>query len=644
MKKIIFISGVFTLVVSILVITGWIFSIKPLLNIIPGAETMKFNTALLFLLSGLSILNTLYTAQKYSILDKVISFILLFIGGVTLIEYGWSLNLIIDTLFIEDKITDDFPGRMSGATALCFMIVGLALIGIYSKKRLIKKITQNTLLVVIIFAMISIEAYILQIPTGERFFFFNSMALHTSILFVLISLALALKNPDIGFMGLLTGDLIGSKVLLRSLFIVVGIPLALSFCWLIITSRGWIEKDFGIALYTIFLLIIFLLFISDLAIRLNNVDRERNTLEAALIESNKELTYFKEGLDESFSVAKSNANGTIHYVNDNLCKATKEERKNLIGKNYKTLVSPRHLPKFHKDIVEQIRSGQIWKGEIELRSAEDKYSWSQVIVVPYKNEKGSIYQHLLIAQDISERKKNECLIAKYISEIEQKNKELDEYAHITSHDLQEPLRTIVAFIDVFKTEHANDLNDQAKILLDYINQSTERMRKLITGLLEHANIGQSKIRGPINCNTILENLKHDLLYLIESKDVIIKVDELPEIFGNPLEIRLLFQNLITNAIKFRKPDKQPIIEIKSRIIENGWEFSILDNGIGIPQKNLDNIFGMFSKLHHKDQFEGLGIGLAHCKKIVKSHGGNIWAESNLNQGTTFFFNIQKIRV
>jgi PAS domain S-box-containing protein len=639
MKKITFLTGILTIVVSILVMLGWLFDIKPLLSIVHGAATMKFNTALLFLFVGLSLLNSLYTEHEYSILDKVISLALILIGSITLIEYGLSPNFSIDKLFVEDKITDYLPGRMSGATAFCFILISLALIGIYSKKTILKRITQNILLVIILFAMVSIESFILQIPTRSRIFFLNSMALHTSILFVLVSISLAFVNPTLGFMGLLTGNLTGSKILGRSLLILILIPLTLSFFWLSFTNRGWIEKDFGIAIYTIVSLFIFLLFIGNLAIRLNHIDRERNALDEALIDANKELSYFKQGLDESFSVAKSNARGKIHYVNDNLCSATKQTKDELLGKDYKTLISPRHSSNFYNEILQEILSGRIWKGEIELQTAEDRYSWSQVIIVPYKNKKGNIYQHLYIAQDISDRKRNEDLIARYISEIEQKNTELDEYGHITSHDLQEPLRTIVSFIDVFKSEYSNELNDHAKMLLNYIDQSAERMRELITGLLEHANIGQSKILEPISCDAILNNLGSDLLNLIERNNVILKIDKLPEIVGNPLEIRLLFQNLIINAIKFRNPDRRPIVEINGKTIENGWEFSITDNGIGIPKNSRNKIFTIFSRLNHRDQFEGVGIGLAHSKKIVKNHGGKIWVESNLKEGSTFFFNI-----
>ena len=639
MKKITFIVGILTIVISILVMIGWFFEYKPILSIIPGAATMKFNTALLFLLTGLAILNTIYTQHDYSILDKVLSFALLFIGIITLIEYALSPNFTIDKLFIEDEITDNLPGRMSGATAFCFILTGLAIIGIYSKKIIFKKVTQYILLLITVLALISIEAFILQVPTDKRIFFLNSMAIHTSILFVCTSIALALKNPNVGFMGLLTGRLTGSRIIVRSLLILILAPLVLSFLWLLLTNAGWVEKDFGIALYTVVLLLIFLLFIGSLAFKLNYFDQQRNILEGALLESNQELTYFKQGLDESFSVAKSNAKGKLHYVNDNLCSSTDLTKDELLGKYYKTLIPPEYSTALYDSILNDLLNGLIWKGEMELRSDEDNYNWSQVIIVPYKNKKGSVYQHLYIAQDISQRKKNESLIANYIAEIERKNKDLDEYGHITSHDLQEPLRTIVAFIEVFKSEHARDLNDHAQLLLDYIDQAAERMRGLISGLLEHANIGESKIVETINCNSMLEDLGNDLSNLIDRNNVILKIDNLPEIIGNPLEIRILFQNLITNAIKFRQPGVQPIIVIKGEVIEKGWQFSISDNGIGIPENSLDKIFIMFARLHHKDQFEGVGIGLAHSKKIVKSHGGKIWVESQLNQGSTFFFNI-----
>ncbi|MGB3774560.1 MAG: hypothetical protein WA951_04830, partial [Leeuwenhoekiella sp.] len=251
---------------------------------------MKFNTAGLFLLLSLGVLNMLYTRNEYSVFDKIVSFSLIFIGSITLLEYTLAPNFTIDKLFIEDEITDTFPGRMSGATAFCFVFLGFALNGIYSKKAFITKLTQYVLLVVLLISLISIEAFILQIPSVKRIFFLNSMALHTSLLFIFTSIALALQNPTAGFMGLLTGHLLGSRIIVKSLFILVLTPLILSFCWLIVTNEGWMEKDFGIAVYTVLLLLIFLVFIGNLATKLNHLDLERNVLENALLDANQELT------------------------------------------------------------------------------------------------------------------------------------------------------------------------------------------------------------------------------------------------------------------------------------------------------------------------------------------------------------------
>ena len=165
------------------------------------------------------------------------------------------------------------------------------------------------------------------------------------------------------------------------------------------------------------------------------------------------------------------------------------------------------------------------------------------------------------------------------------------------------------------------------------------MRNLINSLLEYSRIGGNRKLAPVDCNLLVSQISNDLNKIINENNATILYKNLPVVNGYETELRLLFQNLIHNAIKFRKKEIVPIIEISAQKEPEKWVFSVKDNGIGIAEKYLKKIFVIFQRLHDRDTFEGTGIGLAHCKKVVRLHGGQIWAESQPGEGSTFFFTI-----
>jgi two-component system, chemotaxis family, sensor kinase Cph1 len=233
--------------------------------------------------------------------------------------------------------------------------------------------------------------------------------------------------------------------------------------------------------------------------------------------------------------------------------------------------------------------------------------------------------------------------------LEFRNKELEQFAYITSHDLKEPLITISGMINLFVDEYEDKLDENGKMTLSFINESSERMRNLIDALLEYSRLGNTKEDTIIDTNTIITSLKADLSNVIARTNTTIKTKKLPTIKGSEIEIRLLFQNLISNGIKFIKTDTKPIIEIDCKKITDTtnnhkgiYQFAIKDNGIGIAEKHQERIFSIFQRLHSREEYEGTGIGLAHCKKIVEAHGGDIWLESTVGKGTTFYFTIPYI--
>jgi len=236
---------------------------------------------------------------------------------------------------------------------------------------------------------------------------------------------------------------------------------------------------------------------------------------------------------------------------------------------------------------------------------------------------------------LEEKEKKEALL------IEQKNKELEQFIYITSHDLKEPLRTIEGIVGLLEKEYDQNLDENGKRYVGYINSSVMRMNSLTKALLDYGRIGQDSVFVDIDCNRLLREIQEDIALSINDTKAKILVEDLPRIMGMENELRMLFQNLISNSIKFQKPGVPPEISISVVKQDEMWKFAIQDNGIGIDEKFKEKIFVIFQRLHKRNEYEGTGIGLAHCKKIVQLHGGDIWIESTPGNGTIFYFTLSQ---
>jgi PAS domain S-box-containing protein len=219
--------------------------------------------------------------------------------------------------------------------------------------------------------------------------------------------------------------------------------------------------------------------------------------------------------------------------------------------------------------------------------------------------------------------------------LEFQNVELEQFAYIASHDLQEPLITVIHCIELLQEGLHEDLDDEKKQYLEFINSSTSRMQQLVKGLLDYSRIGKGRKNSSIDCNEIVSNVLSDMNASLKESNAVVEYENLPVIEGYSTEIRQLFQNVISNANKYRKKDQQPKIKIAAVKEETNWIFSIEDNGIGIKEEDMDKVFVIFKRLHNRNEYQGTGIGLSHCKKIVEHHKGRIWVESTYNEGSTF---------
>ncbi|MES2513153.1 MAG: PAS domain S-box protein [Bacteroidota bacterium] len=314
----------------------------------------------------------------------------------------------------------------------------------------------------------------------------------------------------------------------------------------------------------------------------------------------------------------------------------------VLGQHISFLFPPGQVKEEDEIIAKVVGEGKpLINYESERRRKDGSTVSISATISPIKDPSGKVIGISKIARDITEKKLAEEQLKKYTIVLEQKNKESEQFAYITSHDLQEPLRTITNYIGLFHDDYKGQLDEKADIYIKFISNASRRMQTLISDLLEYTRIENDKEATNIDFSILVEEIVADLGKTIEDNKATIIFDTLPVMEGYFSRFKSLFQNLIANGIKFRKADTHPVITITAKDMGSEWLFEIKDNGIGIEEIYHEKIFMMFQRLHARDEYHGTGIGLAHCKKIVELRGGKIWVESQPGTGSSFFFLLPK---
>lgn len=224
------------------------------------------------------------------------------------------------------------------------------------------------------------------------------------------------------------------------------------------------------------------------------------------------------------------------------------------------------------------------------------------------------------------------------------NRELNQFAYVASHDLQEPLRMVTSYLQLLKRKYQGRLDKNADEYIEFAVNGAMRMKNLITNLLEYSRIGTSKTTfKKVDLNEIVRTVQDNLKLAITESQTKIESEPLPEVMGDRIQLERLFQNLIGNAIKYQEKSVAPVIELSVQGDRENWTVAIKDNGIGIPQSSFENIFLIFERLDTSQKFSGSGIGLSICKKIVERHSGKIWVKSKVGSGSIFYFTIPKVQ-
>ena len=291
-------------------------------------------------------------------------------------------------------------------------------------------------------------------------------------------------------------------------------------------------------------------------------------------------------------------------------------------------------------IIEISLTKGYYKGEVYYLHKNKTYIPVEVNTKAFTDEKGELTSVLTSFYDITTRKHNEKELKETMNRLIRSNKELERFAYVSSHDLQEPLRMVTLFSQLLEKRYKDKLDKDADEFIEYIVEGAQRMKQLIDDLLEYSRVdSQAKEFEKVDIKKVLDNVLANLSISIVEYDVTISYDPLPVVCGDQNQLMQVFQNLIINAIKFHGQNP-PKIHISVQKEENEWIFAVSDNGIGIDPEHQKQIFEVFKRLqHNREEYPGSGIGLSIAQKIIIHHGGRIWVESELGEGSTFFFTI-----
>jgi PAS domain S-box-containing protein len=290
------------------------------------------------------------------------------------------------------------------------------------------------------------------------------------------------------------------------------------------------------------------------------------------------------------------------------------------------------------EFTEILIKDKIWTGELTHTTKDGR----EIIVESRQQLINNASNNNIVLEtnrDITERKKTEKKMNKTMGELERSNQELERFAYVSSHDLQEPLRMITLYSQLLERRYRDSLDSDADDFIEYIVENAKRMKQLIDDLLSFSRVNTDvKDFMYVDLEAVLDSVLSSLAMSIEEFNINITHDPLPSLLADSTQMVQVFQNLLINAIKFRG-EEPPEIHISAEKGEGEWTFSISDNGIGIKPEHQKQIFEVFKRLHTREEYPGTGIGLSICQKIIRHHGGRIWLESELGKGTTFYFTI-----
>lgn len=627
-------ASVTVALVGVLVLVGWMFDIPTLKSILPIWVTMKANTAMAFLLIGISLwLLQEQTRTQMRRVAQGCACAVSLIGLLTLSEYLFGWNLGIDQLLFREPVTaiaTSNPGRMAPNTALNFLMIGLALLLLDVEPRRGVRPAPFLTLAAGFVAVLALLGYVYGVTALYGFLAYTKMAVHTAVTFFVACVGILLARPDRGLMAIVTSEDSGGLLARRLLPTAFLVPAILGWLRLVGQRAGLYGTEFGLSLTVIgnILIFVILLFVTS---------RSLHQMDAARKQAEEERTrIFTTSLD---LLCVASVGGYFKQLNPRWETTLGFTIQELLASPFIEFVHPDDRERTQAE-VQRLTEGLVTLSfENRYRCKDGSYRWFLWNAVP-DAEGRLVYA---AARDVTERRQMEEQLQLRAGQLETANKELEAFSYSVSHDLRAPLRAIDGFSLILLEDYADTLDAEGQRLLGVVRDNTQKMSQLIDDLLAFSRIGRAQIAAStIHMRALVQELLEELKPTLGERAVHFEVKPLPEVRGDRAMIRQVVVNLLANAVKFTRPRPRAEIEVGARVDNGQAIYYVKDNGAGFDMQYANKLFGVFQRLHRQEEFEGTGVGLAIVQRVVHRHGGRVWAEGKVNEGATFYFSLPTV--
>jgi hypothetical protein len=595
---------------------------------------IKVNSALCLLLLAI-ILFTANTSRQellYRMIYHAAAAIVILIGGLTALEHCTGVDFHIDNfLGIDRSLVQQCTVRMSPIAAGCFLLIGICFLGSFGQISARRESFYITLSFLVFFTSLFIAfAYMfdVDIATGYNY---SSMSLYTALSLMIASLGFLATHPELRPVKLLCGKTAGGTIA-RNLILPLMILLpSLSYLRVLGERAHWYHVGFGSSLITIFVLALFTVVILAIAFFIDRKEEELRKSEElfrSLVQNASE-----------YAIYMLDPEGHMISWNKGAAKIKGYTEEEIIGRHFSLFYTREEIDRDEPNLnLKKALQFGSYRQEALRRRKDGSTFLADVSITPVYTDEGQLRGFIKVTRDITEVKKAEeektmRLVA------DKKNEELENFAYILTHDLKAPLRNIVTLSGWITEENEQALTKEGREYLQLMKDKSEQLVNLVNEVITYIRADKSIVeRREVNCQSLVEEI---IGVLVISPNIQILIDNtLPVIKVSPVGIKQIFTNLLDNAIKHNDKEKVEI-HVGSTEEEKRWVFYVKDNGPGISKEFHQRIFLLFESLKPKTDTKSTGVGLATVKKSVEKEGGEIWLDSDLGKGATFFFTIRK---
>jgi PAS domain S-box-containing protein len=639
------VAATICMVVGGVVLIGWTLDIDLLKSWSPNLIYTKTNMAVSLMLAGVA-LWTLREGPRSRVQSYCGYFcvsIVLLNGALALSETLFHWNLGIDQfLFAEFRRSPGtlYPNRMGLTGAICLVFAGCSLLLMDVRRGFYPRLGQLLDLLVAVISFSALWGFLFRYRPLYAFSSDIWIALPAAIGLFVLSVGMLLARPSRGWMRIFSAEAPGSMLLRRLVPASIIIPVVWARFWLYGQRAGLYGTEVGEILFATTMTVGLILVLYFTVKPLNQADAQRKGAEAEIRELNAEAKY--RGLLEAApdAMVVVNQGGEIVLLNLQAEKQFGYRRDELVGQKVKNIIPEGFAERLITDgtrTAAEALAQQIGTGiELTGRRKDGSEFPIEIMLSPLEGTEGILVTAAI--RDITDHKRAEEELARQAKELVRSNADLQQFAYVASHDLQEPLRMVASYTQLLAQRYKGRLDSDADEFIAYAVDGAHRMQRLIGDLLAYCRVGTVGMElRKTSSGAALEQALLNLQDAIEKSVGVVTHDALPTVVADGAQLVQLFQNVVGNAIKYRSAEL-PHVHVSAK--KNGgheWIFSLRDNGLGIDPKYFEKIFVMFQRLHDREESSGTGIGLTVCKKIAERHGGRMWVESEPGKGSTFYF-------